>query len=77
MGGIKAQLESDPGITDPKERCSLYVQTFRSGGFDEDEYRNFGPEGCGAYDLAGFQGESRTRLPKCGFHQRMLQYGDV
>jgi len=56
VAGIKAQLESDPGIIDPKERCSLYVRTFRSGGFDEQEYRNFGPEGCGAYDPAEFPG---------------------
>ena len=56
MAGIKAELEADPAITDPEERCGLYVTTFRWSGFDEDEYRNFGPEGCTGYDPASFGG---------------------
>ncbi len=50
LDGIKAQLASDPDITDPEERCRLYLLTFRRQGFDREEYNNFGPDGCAQYD---------------------------
>jgi para-nitrobenzyl esterase len=56
VASIKTELESDSGITDVRERCALYVRTFRFSSFDEDEYRDFGPEGCAEFDVSEFAG---------------------
>ena len=55
QGSIKTQLAADIGITDNRERCMLYVTSFGFGEIDEDEYRNFGPEGCADFDPAEFR----------------------
>jgi len=54
MAGIKAELASDPGITEQRERCQLYVTTFGWSGFDRSEYDSFGDEGCADYDPREF-----------------------
>jgi para-nitrobenzyl esterase len=56
VASIKTELESDSGITDARERCALYVRTFRSSAFDEDEYQNFGPDGCAEFEVSEFAG---------------------
>ena len=54
---IKTALAADSEITDPLERCTLYVRAFRrSGDFDQAEYDNLGPEGCSAFDPADLDG---------------------
>jgi para-nitrobenzyl esterase len=54
LAAIKNELASDPSITDPRERCRLYVTTFSRGGFDREEYETFGPDGCADYDPDDF-----------------------
>jgi len=49
IAALKAELAADTSITDPEERCRLYVTTFRRGGFDRAEYEQFGPDGCADY----------------------------
>jgi para-nitrobenzyl esterase len=54
VAGLKAALASDSTITDPAERCRLYVTSFGRGNFDQQEYDNFGPEGCAQFDPDSF-----------------------
>jgi para-nitrobenzyl esterase len=54
LASIKAELAADPGITDPEERCRLYVSNVGGAGFDQTEYDNFGPDGCTDYDPTEF-----------------------
>jgi para-nitrobenzyl esterase len=56
VAGIKETLASDPGIEDPRERCRLYVSSFRRSGFDQAEYESFGPHGCREFDPGEFGG---------------------
>lgn len=49
---IRQRLLADPSLaSDPRERCRLYVAMFLPfadavGGWNPDEYANFGPQGC-------------------------------
>ncbi len=52
--GLKAQLAADTSITDPRERCELYVTNFGWPEIDRAEYDSFGPEGCSAFDPSEF-----------------------
>jgi hypothetical protein len=54
LASIKAELAADPAITDPEERCRLYVTSVGGTGFDQTEYDNFGPDGCTAFDPTEF-----------------------
>jgi len=50
-------IASDPAITSQRERCEIYLRTFRWGGqFDRAEYDGLGDEGCAAFDPAALQG---------------------
>jgi len=49
LAGIKAALASDPAITEPQERCQLYLSSFGRD-LDRAEYDSFGPEGCAQFD---------------------------
>lgn len=50
-------IATDPDIPSQRERCALYLRTFRWGGqFDRAEYESLGPEGCGAFDPATVAG---------------------
>lgn len=49
VAAIKQALASEP-VSDPGERCRLYVTTFRGEHFDAAEYERFGPDGCADYD---------------------------
>jgi len=54
LASLKTELAADTSIGDPRERCRLYVTTFRRGGFDQTEYEQFGPDGCVDYDPSEF-----------------------
>jgi para-nitrobenzyl esterase len=54
IANIKAELAADGSISDPKERCRLYVTTVGGGGFDQEEYNSFGPDGCEQFDPTAF-----------------------
>ncbi|MFV2089150.1 MAG: carboxylesterase/lipase family protein [Pseudomonadales bacterium] len=54
MAGIKAQLAADPEIADARERCQLYMASFGRIGFNEEEYNDFGPDGCAQFDPGEF-----------------------
>ncbi len=56
IASVKAELAAEPGIS-AEERCRLYVRSFSMFGMDQDDYRQFGPDGCAQFDpktLAGF-----------------------
>ena len=52
---IKAELAADASITDPRERCELYVNNFGWPELDRTEYESFGPDGCADYDPEDFR----------------------
>jgi hypothetical protein len=54
VAGLKAELAADAEISDPRERCQLYMASFGRSGFDEQEYQNFGPDGCAQFDPGEF-----------------------
>ncbi len=44
-------LATDPDIPSQRDRCRLYVETFRwNGQFDHQEYASLGGDGCAAFD---------------------------
>ncbi len=49
LAGLKDQLATDPEISDPRERCRLYLASF-GWVLDQAEYDSFGPQGCASYD---------------------------
>ena len=51
---IKAELANDPTITDPRERCQLYMSNFGWPQLDRAEYDAFGPDGCAQFDPSEF-----------------------
>ncbi len=55
IDGLKQRLIADTTITDQRERCELYAQTFRGDWFDKDQYLHLGKEGCAAYDPESFR----------------------
>jgi para-nitrobenzyl esterase len=54
IANLKAELAADTTITDPEERCRLYVSTFGGAGFDQAEYDDFGKDGCAQFDPSQF-----------------------
>ena len=54
LESIKTELAADTSITDPKDRCRLYVTSVGGQGFNQEEYNNFGPDGCSQYDPSEF-----------------------
>jgi len=52
--GLKSELESDPTITDPKERCRIYVTNFGRRKLDRAEYERFGCAGIDPDQFALF-----------------------
>ena len=51
LASIKHALTTDPEIPTQRERCLLYVRSFRRGGdMDTDEYEALGAEGCAQFD---------------------------
>ena len=55
MASIKAELAADETITNPEERCRLYVSNVGAAGFDQAEYDSFGPDGCAQFDPGQFR----------------------
>ena len=53
LAGLKAELAADPAFN-REGRCRAFVAAFGMFGYDEAEYRSFGPEGCGDFDPADF-----------------------
>jgi para-nitrobenzyl esterase len=54
VASIKATLAADPDITDPRERCTYYMEAFGDGPhFDPEEYTSFGPDGCAVGQASG------------------------
>ena len=47
-------LAADATITDPRDRCRLYVTSVGGEGFDQEEYNGFGPDGCTEFDPTEF-----------------------
>jgi para-nitrobenzyl esterase len=48
---VVAGIAADPDIPSQRDRCALYVATFRWGGeFDHAEYENLGEAGCAEFD---------------------------
>ncbi len=55
VDSLKQKLIADTSITDQREHCELYAQTFRWQWFDNDQYLHLGKDGCAAYDPASFR----------------------
>lgn len=54
LAGLKEDLANDKSITDPKERCRLYIVNFGLPKLDRAEYDAFGPDGCAQFDPGQF-----------------------
>ena len=55
VDSLKQRLIADTSITDQREHCELYAQTFRWDWFDKEQYLHLGKEGCAAYDPESFR----------------------
>jgi para-nitrobenzyl esterase len=55
LAGLKEALATDTSITDPEERCRLYVRNFGWPKIDRAEYDSFGPDGCAQFDPEQFR----------------------
>lgn len=55
VDSLKQKLIADTSITDQREHCELYAQTFQWQWFDNDQYLHLGKDGCAAYDPASFR----------------------
>jgi para-nitrobenzyl esterase len=55
VDSLKQKLIADTSITDQREHCELYAQTFQRQWFDNDQYLHLGKDGCAAYDPASFR----------------------
>jgi para-nitrobenzyl esterase len=55
VDSLKQRLIADTSITDQREHCELYAQTFRWDWFDKEQYLHLGKEGCAEYDPESFR----------------------
>jgi para-nitrobenzyl esterase len=53
IAGLKAELAADPDLNQ-QQRCHMYVAAFGMFGFDDADYRSFGPDGCAGIDPSQF-----------------------
>jgi len=52
---VVARLAADPAVPSQRERCALYVRSFRWGDrFDRETYENLGAKGCAPFEPESF-----------------------